>query len=205
MPAPGSTGALANPRFLEALFASDVARNKRNTKAIDVGANQLAAGRVVKYTEAHQLPLAEVKDKVRQQLVATQAAALAVKVGTERLAALRAAPAASMAGAGEIVSRAQPRDVQGALLDAVLKAPVTTLPAFVGVPLAGQGFAVVKIAKTWGRDPLVADPTKSMTQYAQVWADAEANAYYAALKARYKVSVNEAAIAPHDPAASEPR
>ena len=54
-------------------------RNKRNTKAIDIGANQLAAGRVLKYTAAHQLPLAEVKDKVRQQLVATQAAALAAR------------------------------------------------------------------------------------------------------------------------------
>jgi len=33
------------------------------------------AGRVVRHAPAHQLPLAEVKDKVRQQLVATQAAA----------------------------------------------------------------------------------------------------------------------------------
>ena len=80
-PAPGATGALANPRFLEALFSSDATRDKRNTKAIDVGANQLAAGRVVQYQPAHQLPLAEVKDKVRQQLAAAQAAALADKLG----------------------------------------------------------------------------------------------------------------------------
>ena len=43
-----------------------------------------------------------------------------------------------------------------------------------------------------------------MAQYAQVWAEAEAQAYYAALKSRFKVSINEAALA-HDAAASEPR
>jgi peptidyl-prolyl cis-trans isomerase D len=205
VPAPGASGPLASPRFLEALFNADVTRDKRNTKAIDVGSNQLAAGRVVQYAPAHQLPFAEVRDKVRQQLAATQAAALAVKLGSERLAAARAASAALFAGTTQIVSRAQPRDLDGAVLDAVLKAPVATLPAFVGVPLGDQGYAVARITKTWGRDPIAADPAKSMAQYAQVWAEAEAQAYYAALKSRYKVSINEAATAPRDAAASEPR
>ena len=43
-----------------------------------------------------------------------------------------------------------------------------------------------------------------MAQYAQVWAEAEAQAYYAALKSRFKVSVSESATAPRE-AASEPR
>jgi peptidyl-prolyl cis-trans isomerase D len=205
VPAPGASGALVNPRFLEALFSGDVTKNKRNTKAIDVGANQLAAGRVVKYVEAHQLPLGEVRDKVRQQLVATQAAALATKLGVERLAAARAAPAASMSGATLVVSRAQPRDLPPALLDAVLKAPTAALPAFVGVPVGSDGYAVAKIIKVAGRDPIAADPAKARTQYAQVWADAEASAYYATLKSRYKVSVNDAATTSRDGAASEPR
>ena len=204
-PAPGASGALVNPRFLEALFSTEVTRNKRNTKAIDVGANQLAAGRVVKYVEAHQLPLAEVKDKIRQQLVTSQAAALATKLGKERLAALQAAPSASMPGATLVVSRAQPRDLPPALLDVVLKAATTVLPAVVGVPLGNEGYAVAKITKVAGHDPVAADPVKAQTQYAQVWADAEAAAYYTALKSRYKVSVNESGMASRDAAASEPR
>jgi peptidyl-prolyl cis-trans isomerase D len=203
-PTPGATGALANPRFLEALFSSDATRDKRNTKAIDVGANQLAAGRVVQYVPAHQLPFAEVKDRVRQQLAATQAAALAAKLGGERLAKARAAPNEALAGQTLVVSRAQPRDLPRPLLDAIIKAPVATLPAFVGVPLGDQGYAVAKIIKTAGRDPVVGDPAQATAQYAQVWADAEAQAYYAALKSRFKVSVSEKATAPRD-AASEPR
>jgi peptidyl-prolyl cis-trans isomerase D len=110
-----------------------------------------------------------------------------------------------MASAPAVVSRAQPRDLAPPLLDAVLKAPATTLPTVLGVPLGGQGYAVARITKTWGRDPSVADPAKAQTQYAQVWADAEAAAYYSALKSRYKVTVNESAMTARDTAASEPR
>ena len=205
VPSAGASGVLTNPKFLEALFSSDTLRDKRNTKAIDIGANQLAAGRVVQYVPAHQLPFADVKDRVKQQLAATQAAARADKLGIEKLAALRAAPSTALTGAAQMVSRAQPRDVPRPLLDAILKAPTTTLPFFVGVSLGNQGYALAKIIKTAGRDPAVADPAQSLQQYAQVWSEAEAQAYYAALKARYKVSINEGAAALHDPAASEPR
>ena len=203
-PASGATGALANPRFLEALFTSEVAKDRKNTKAIDVGANQLAAGRVVQYTPAHQRPLADVKDKIRQELAAKRAAELATKLGEEQLAKLRASPNESLAGEPVLVSRAQPRDLPRPLLDAALRAPVEKLPAFVGVALGAQGYAIAKIIKTAGRDPAVADPAKAMGQYAQVWAEAEAQAYYAELKSRFKVSVNESALA-HDTAANESR
>ncbi|MEO8523983.1 MAG: SurA N-terminal domain-containing protein [Caldimonas sp.] len=204
-PGAKATGALANPKFLEALFASDATQNKRNTKAIDIGASKLAAGRVVRYSPAHQLPLAEVKDKVRQQLVAMQAAAMAKKLGAEKLVAARAAPATTLSDNTLIVSRAQPRDLPRNLLDAVLKAPVATLPAFVGVDLGDQGYAIARISKLWGRDPSAADPVKAKEQYAAIWGDAEGQAYYAALKSRFKATISEAALATsHDSAASSP-
>ena len=205
--APGASGAVANAKFLEALFASDVSRDKRNTKAIDVGSNQLAAGRVVQFVAAHQLPLAEVKEKVRSRLAGMQAIAMAKKLGTERLAAMRAAPATALAETAQVVSRAQARDLPQALLDAILRAPAATLPALVGADLGDQGYAVARITKVAGRDPVAADPVKANSQYAQVWGDAEAQAYYAALKARYKVTIDGAALAAsrEAAAASEPR
>ena len=203
---PGATGALANAKFLEALFAGDVTRDKRNTKAIDIGSNQLAAGRVLQYTPAHQVPLAEVKDKVRSRLAGLQAIAMAKKLGGERLAAVRAAPATALSETTQVVSRAQARDLPPALLDAILKAPSATLPALVGADLGDQGYAIARITRIMGRDPSVGDLAKANSQYAQVWGDAEAQAYYAALKARYKVSINDGALAAsRDAAASEPR
>jgi peptidyl-prolyl cis-trans isomerase D len=69
------------------------------------------------------------------------------------------------------------------------------LPAFVGVDLGEQGYAVAKITKLWGRDPSLGDPAQAMSQYAHIWGDAVAQAYYAVLKSRYKVTINNSALA----------
>jgi peptidyl-prolyl cis-trans isomerase D len=194
VPAPGATGVLANPKFLDALFGTDAVRNKRNTEAIEVAASTLVSGRVVKHEPARQLPLADVKAGLRERLIVVQAAAKARQLGEARLAELRAAPATAMAEPPVTVSRAQPRELPGALVDAVLKAPVSKLPAFVGVDLGDQGYAVAKIVKVLGRDPATADATRAQAQYAQAWGEAEAQAYYTALKSRFKVEIRPSAL-----------
>ena len=188
-PAAGAAGVLANPKFLAALFSKDAIDNKRNTEAVETAASQLVSGRVVAHAPAHQLPLAEVSAKVREKVVLVQAAALARKLGEERLAALRKEASATMAEAPLVVSRAQSRDLPRAVVDAVLKAPAATLPTFVGVDLGAEGYAVAKLVKVLGRDPAAADAKATQTQYAQSWADAESQAYLKALKTRYKAEV----------------
>ena len=201
-PAADASGPLANPKFLDALFGNDAVRNKRNTEAVEVGPNQLASGRVVQYAAAHQLPLAEVTAKIRERLVSIQAAALARKEGEVRLAALQAAPSTPMASAAQTVSRAQPGELARAVVDAVLKAAPSALPAMVGVDLGEQGYVVARLNKVLGRDPAAADPARSQTQYAQAWGDAESQAYYAALKGRFKVEVKGASAEAAEAAAS---
>ena len=197
--APGATGELANPKFLEALFGTDAVRNKRNTQAIEIAPSTMASGRIVKYEAAHQLPLADVKAKVRERVVVQQSAALARKLGEARLAELKAAPATAMSEPAVTVSRANPGELGGALLDAILKAPATKPPAFVGVDLGDQGYAVARIGKVLGRDPKVADAARAQREYAQAWGDAETRAYYAALKQRFKVDIKPAVLAATDP------
>ena len=194
-PGPEATGPLANPKFLAALFGNDAITNKRNTEAVETGASQLASGRVLVYAKAHQLPLAEVRARVRERVVQVQAAALARKLGEERLAVLTKTPATPMAGAVQIISRAQGRELPRTLTDAVLKAPVATLPAFVGIDLGEQGYALAKLSKVLGRDPIAADPAQAQTSYAKAWADAESQAYYEALKLRFKVDTSGAVAA----------
>jgi peptidyl-prolyl cis-trans isomerase D len=191
--AAGATGPLANPKFLAALFGNDAIANKRNTEAVETGASQLVSGRVLSYAKAHQLPLDEVKPRVREKLVQTQAAALARKLGEERLAMLIKAPATVLTEAPLVVSRAKAGELSRAVVEAVLKAPTTSLPAFVGVDLAGQGYAVAKLTKVLGRDPVAADAARAQGSYAQTWGDAESQAYYEALKTRFKVDTSRAA------------
>ncbi len=193
-PAAGATGVLANQKFLDALFGNDATRNKRNTDSVEVGASTLVSGRVTQYEPAHQLPLADVKPRIRERLVAVQAAALARKQGEARVAQLRAAPTTPMTEPVLTVSRATAKDLPRAVLDAVLKAPTTSLPTVLGVDLGDEGYAVVRLTKVLGRDPVAADAAAARTQYAQAWGDAEAKAYYDALKSRYKVEIKPDAL-----------
>jgi hypothetical protein len=43
------------------VFGNEAVKNKRNTDAVEVGPNQLAAARVVQHQPARTLPLAEVR------------------------------------------------------------------------------------------------------------------------------------------------
>ena len=201
-PVPGASGPLANQKLLDALFGADAVRNKRNTEAVETAPSTMVSGRIVKYEAAHQLPLADVKTRVHDRLVTLQAAALARKLGEARLAELKAAPETVITEAAATVSRAQPRDLAGPLLDAVLKASATKLPAFIGVDLGDQGYAVAKITKVLGRDPVAADATRAQSQYAQAWGDAESQAYYAALKTRFKVEIKPGVLAATEAPAS---
>ncbi len=202
VPAQGTTGALANPKFLDALFGTDAIRNKRNTEAIEIAPSTMVSGRVVKHEAAHQLPLADLKSQIRARLVTLQASALARKLGEARLAELRLATTATMNEPAVTVSRAQPRDLSGVLLDAVLKAPTAALPTFVGVDLGDQGYAVAKITKVLGRDPVTAEAARAQSQYSQAWGDAESQAYYAALKTRLNVEMKPVALPAPEAAAS---
>jgi peptidyl-prolyl cis-trans isomerase D len=201
-PLPGAVGPLANPKFLEALFGSDALRNKRNTEAVEVAPSTMASGRVVQYAAAQQLPLAQVQAKVRERVVAEQAAAMARSLGEARLAVLQAAPDTPLADAPQSVSRAQPGKVPDALLDAVLKVRAEKLPVVVGVDLGNAGYSIAKVTKLLGRDPAVGDPARAQAQYAQAWGDAESQAYYAALKTRFKVEIKPGALQAAEPAAS---
>jgi peptidyl-prolyl cis-trans isomerase D len=188
--APGATGALANPKFLNALFSPDSVEKKRNTEAVEIAPNTLVAGRVAQYAPARTLPLDEVKDRVRERLVAVRAAELARKEGTEKLAAWKANPASASLPAAVSVSRQQTQKQPAPVVEAALRADPATLPALVGVDLGDQGYAVVKVNKVLPRETPPPEMAKrEIEQYAQWWASAENLAYYELLKERFKVQV----------------
>ncbi len=189
-PAAGATGVLANPKLLAAIFNPDSVDKKRNTEAIETGSSQLTSARVVSYSPARTLPLAEVRAQVRERLVASRSQELAKKEGTDKLAAWQAAPASASFPAAVTVSREPGQPVQGAVLDAALRADPAKLPALVGVDLGAQGYAVVKVSKVLPRNPVNdAVAKQERNQYAQWMANAESQAYYLTLKDRFKVQI----------------
>jgi peptidyl-prolyl cis-trans isomerase D len=189
-PQPGAAGPLASPKLLEAVFGNDALRNKRNTEAVETGPSQLVSAHVTQHNPARVPPLADVKDKVREQLVHKLAAEQAKKAGEARLAALKANPA-DTAGleAAVSVSRAKPQNLTRTQLEAVLGTDATKLPTVVGVAADDGGYVVVRINQLQPRDAAVIDDKRAAQQYAGAWARAEGQAYLAALKSQYKAAI----------------
>lgn len=190
LPRPGDTSVLANRRLLEALFSPESTSSKRNTEAIDTGSNQLVSARVVAYHPARTLALDEVRDQVRARLVAQRAAELAKEEGEKQLAAWKGGADARALGQTLTVSREAPLDLDPRVLDAALSADPKALPAWVGVSLGDQGYAVVQVQDVKARSDVPAERlAQEVKQVAQWWSGAEGLAYYETLKARYKASI----------------
>jgi peptidyl-prolyl cis-trans isomerase D len=192
-PAPGAAGALASTKLLNAVFGNDAVANKRNTDAVEIGPNQLASARIVSHQPARTRPLAEVKDAVRERVLASQAAAAARAEGQKRLAELQKSPAESI-GNAVTVSRARDEGVPRPLLEAVLKADAAKLPAVVGVDLGEQGYAIARVTQVLPREAAPGGDATLRQQYARSWAEAESAAYLESLKKRFKAELKEAAI-----------
>ncbi len=188
--APGATGVMANAKLLEALFAPDALDKKHNTEVVEIGTNELVTARVSAHTPARTLALADVKAQVKVRLLASRSSEMAKTEGAARLAAWKASPDAAALKESVIVSRERGQAITGPLLNALMGADAQTLPAWVGVDLGAQGYAVARINKVLPRtEPDAAAAAQERTQVSQWLASAEAQAYLELLKARFKVQI----------------
>ena len=194
-PAADAQGPLASAKLLEAVFSKDSVQNKRNTEAIEFGPSRLVAARVTDYKPARMPAFDDVKAQVTQLLVAKQAAALAVKAGTEKLAALKASGDLSSLTAAQTVSRMQAGKLSPKVLNAVMQAEAAKLPSFVGLEAGDGSYVIAAVTQVLPREGQVADPVRSAQEYARIWGAAEADAYFKALKAQLKTTIKAPAAA----------
>ncbi|MEY4490870.1 MAG: hypothetical protein RLY41_676 [Pseudomonadota bacterium] len=189
------TTAANNPKLLAAVFSQDSIEKKRNTEAIELAPNVLAAARLTGYSPARTLPLDEVKSRVRDQVVAQLSAERARAEGAAKLTEWKAAPDGAKLPSSVVISRESKQAQPSALVEAALRASTQTLPAWVGVDLGVGGYAVVKVEKVLPRDTVnAAGLTREREQYAQWWASAEGLAYYKLLKEKFKAEIKVARL-----------
>ncbi|RXZ38839.1 peptidylprolyl isomerase [Oxalobacteraceae bacterium CAVE-383] len=191
-----------NPKFLTALFTDDVIKNKHNTEAVEVAPNVLVAGRIVEYKPQSKKPFAEVQAAVRELVLQQQEAVLAQQAGEAKLAALKQKDDSTGFADQMSISRVKSQDLGADVLNAVMKADATKLPAYVGVMQPGQGYSIFRIGKV--TQPATPDNARRLTeqqQVADILAQQEMLAYLDVLKERAKVKILKAAD--HPPKAVE--
>ncbi|MBI1942391.1 MAG: SurA N-terminal domain-containing protein [Betaproteobacteria bacterium] len=186
------SGALAHPKLRAALFAPEAIQQRRNTDAVEVAPGVLVAARVAEHRPAAQRPFEEVKAEVAQRLARREAAALAQKEGTAKLAALaKGGDAGLQWGAAQLVSRREARGLEPQAMRRIMAADVSKLPAYVGVERGDQGYAIYRIARVIAAEPRPAPQNAEELARLDREAGAEQfEAYVASLRARAKVEIS---------------
>jgi peptidyl-prolyl cis-trans isomerase D len=185
------TAPFNNAKFLTALFG-DALKNKRNTEAVEVAPSTLVAGRVVEHKPAAKRPLAEVEEAIRMRVTQEEAIKLAKKDGEAKLAAAKASGDAAGFGEAKVVTRLKEPPFAGAASEAIMKADVASLPAYVGVELPGQGYAVYRINKVTQAAPDAQRRKQEAEGIASAVGQNEMYAYVEALKKKGKAKITVA-------------
>ena len=179
-----------NAKFLAALFSNDSISTKRNTEAVETAPNTLVAGRLVEFKPAAKRPLAEVDAQIRQRVTMEEAAKLATKAGEEKLAALKKSGDATGFGPAKLVSRNKADGINGLALQAVMKADVSKLPAYVGVDVPGAGYGLYRIDKVQQPEKKDEEARKQEAeQIGSIVAQQELVDYIEMLKQKAKVKI----------------
>ncbi len=188
-------GFMANEKVLSALFSEDTRKNKRNTEALEIAPNTLLAARISEYKPASLRPLREVTPQIEALLRTQEAAALAKKSGEKQLAELKNGQNDKLLwGASEKISRLRSH-LSPAASQAIFKEKTAKLPAFVGVQADDGTYSIYKISQLI--QPKSSDDRLRrlvMRDYSGVVAQQDFSAYLSALRTRYKIKIDNAAL-----------
>ncbi|MGE5638464.1 MAG: SurA N-terminal domain-containing protein [Clostridia bacterium] len=183
-------GPLDNPKLLGALFSPDSLKTKRNTDAVEVAPGTLVAARVVDFQPAAQRSLDEVKGEITEKLRRQQATELAQKDGEAKVAQLRKGGEVGLKwGPAKLVSRRDAQGLPAEVLNRVAAADVSKLPAYVGLPVPGQGYALLRISKVVEADPKAADEAGPRTS--QAYGSADYVAYVTSLREQADIDIRK--------------
>ena len=195
----GDANPLDNEKLRAALFTDDAIKDKRNTEAVEVAQSTLVSARVVEHNDAAVKPFDTVKADIEKSLKDKAIGALAKQEGEAKLAGLQKGDEVKVDwAASKTMTRAQSRSLPIPALQAIFKADTEKLPAYVGAEL-GNDYAIYRVTKV--TRPEKVDEAKSQalrTEYGSIMAEQDVAAYLAALRQRYKVTVNASLVESKD-------
>ena len=188
-----------NAKLVQALFAEDAVKHKRNTEAVETAPNTLVSARVVEHKPAEVIALDKVSGMIAQVLGREAALAKAAAAGQAELDKLqRGEKSALNWGTPRMVSRLHAPNLSREAGLAVFAASAQKLPAYAGVKTP-QGYVLYRIDKVRAFDPAAAGEAAPRAaalrqQYDEVMAREDLINWLAALRDQYGVKINSAAL-----------
>ncbi|OYZ39391.1 MAG: peptidylprolyl isomerase, partial [Methylotenera sp. 24-45-7] len=134
-------------KFVNAVFSPESLKERRNTEAVEVSANNLVAARVVDYKPSAPKPFEEVKAGIEGLLKLEAAAKLAQAKGDAALKALKQGQEpAGIEWIPEVtVDRKNAQGLTQLAMTQIFKTDISKLPAYSGLADNQQGYLLVKV------------------------------------------------------------
>ena len=180
-------------KFMAAVFTNEVLKEKRNTEAVEVSANDLAAARIVEYKPSVPRSFDEVKGGIEAVLKIEQSVTLATKKGEAALASVKAGGADTELEwiPPVMVNRKDAQGLTEPVMSRAFKIDANKLPAYAGFMDSKRSYTIIKISKVDSNLASDADAMKVAEEDLQAAVAAEyLSAYGKSLKAKSDVMVN---------------
>ncbi|MDD2833157.1 MAG: SurA N-terminal domain-containing protein [Methylotenera sp.] len=186
-----------NEKIAELIFSAESIGERRNTEAVEVSPNNLAAARVVDHKPSVPKSFDEVKAGIEDLLRLEAASKLAINKGEAALASLQAGETVKgIEWIPEVtVDRKNAQGLTQLAMTQIFKTNVNQLPAYSGLADSKQGYLLVKVIEvdTSGlSDKETIDAAKS--ELDKVLADEYIAAYKQSLRDKAKIKINQQLI-----------
>lgn len=189
-------------KFVNAVFSPESLKERRNTEAIEVSANNLVAARVVDYKPSAPKPFDDVKAGIEGLLKLEAAAKLAQAKGDAALKALKEGKApAGIEWIPEVtVDRKNAQGLTQLAMTQIFKTDISKLPAYSGLADSQQGYLLVKVLEI---DTSAADDAETAnnakTELAEALNAEYLAAYKQSLREKSKIKVNQKLLMDNNP------
>jgi peptidyl-prolyl cis-trans isomerase D len=183
-----------NDRLMNLVFTDEVLKERRNTEAIEVTANNLLSARVVDYKPAAPRSFSEVSAGIEEYLKLEQAATLAIQKGESDLAILRQAKEVPELEwiPSVMVDRKNAQGLTDLAMTEAFKMDASKLPAYSGVANGNEGYLLVKVSKVENVLPAEESDKQAKKIELQSALSLEyVSAYIKSLKEKAKITVNQ--------------
>ena len=187
---PDQVEILNNPRVLQIAYSPEVLQDRFNSGVIETAPGTVLALRVQQVNPSAVPPLDQVEGLIRDRLVVERSLALARQAGEAALSVINDGSQSPMGfAAAEVVSRQDPRNLNAAELEAVMKQPQGAVPSIIGVDTS-QGYSLLDIKSiAAGQEMPIANQQQFKGQLAQAWGRAEEQAAMQVLRRLFNVQV----------------
>jgi peptidyl-prolyl cis-trans isomerase D len=188
----------SSDKLAAAIFSDEVMKNKRNTEAVEIAPNTLAAARVVDRRPPSIKPFEEVKADIEEAMKKDQAAKLARAEGEKSLATLKQdGSVADLSWSSPVTTeRSESLGLTPSVVSKAFQMDTSKLPAYAGSAAIDGSYVLIKVgAVTDGLKGMSADDRKAaIAKYNGALGSEYFLAYVKSLHNRAKITINNSLL-----------